>query len=296
MLHFFQTGRQPAVCTLARDGTLLAEHSIYVVEDPEKTITAGWQDGSLLAAGMTDETLYVCSAGGQLQAVSLDRLAEDPVHKWTLTSSCGAMAAVCIIGALSEVLIVDLAQQLVTFQCGLPDAFTQGDDFALAQTRCNLAFSHRVCEKSAPQTTVLAVDGAERFVLAGTCSPSWDLLGRSLAVVDYSSGMYGLTGISVYDVSGCVVARVDGLPRLEVPGRVSAHVRWQPERCELVWSGQGRTLIFSLRSTSGLQLTSPKWKREKEKQKERERENRKERNKNNKKARQRKKRAAKYQL
>ena len=218
---------------IAYDGTPLAEHVFNAAFFTCQTLTSGWQDGSLLTVARSGDTLHVCSAGGHLQSVSLGRPAAraELLNVWV--SSCDQLAAVCIIGWPPEVTVVDLAQQHVTYRHGphgLPHELAMlRNSVVLAQSSCHLAVCH--CASNNPSdhargtTWVLAIRGPEQaFVLQKIFSPSWDALGKFLAVA------VGEASLSVYTASGTYIASL--MPDL-LPYPLLLHVQWQPEGTEL---------------------------------------------------------------
>ena len=247
MLHFVDGRRanpsgQCSICSVAQDGTLLADHLVKTVSFP--TFSA-WQDGSLLAVTKTGDTLYVCTAAGHLQAINLGRPAAQASQIATQVSSCNGLAAVCIMGQQAEVLFVDLAKQQVTYRHGLPGVAVMNDAppgagikyLELAQSSCSLAIASgaenlRLMNMRQAQTRVLATRKEDaswvtKFVLLGGHSPSWDQLGRFLAVMTPA-------GMCVWSVSGISVAKFS-----QRPARNHYFVLcWQPEGSELLWEGR----------------------------------------------------------
>ena len=234
VLHFVDTPYPgTGICTVTYDGTLLAHHSLATAFESCQTLTSGWQDGSLLVIAKTGDTLSVCSAGGQLQAISLDRPAAKPHEIHLRVSSCGGMAAICIMGQQPEVLLVDLARQRVTQRHGLPGAAGWPSHFQLAQGSRSLAVSsaHKqyMLEIQDVHTQVIPTAGSGAgFIIPGACSPCWDPLGRFLAVLTS-------TGVSVYSASGTHLAYMSGLPKCGLIDRL----RWQPESSGLTWEDRG---------------------------------------------------------
>ena len=227
------------VRTVTRDGTLLAEHLLPVISCFCESATIKWQDGSILAMAEAGNTLFVCSADGHLQPISLDRPAARPRDLSVRVSRCDGLAAVCIIGEQGvtsddstllqvEVLLGDLAHQRVTRRLVQASAIVEEhvDDYdahtlleAQVQSSCQLAFSFRGC--TAVHTRVLALERGVDFIIEGASSPSWDALGRFLAVC-----MAG--GFSLYSTAGCCLAS------FQVAFATVPHVHWHPESCELL--------------------------------------------------------------
>ena len=218
-----------SIRTVRHDGTLLSEHRIDPISVPRRTDAYHmFQDGKFLALAASGVMLYVCSTDGSLQAISLDRSAVQPERFCIQASSCNGLAAVCIMGQQSEVLFVNLAQKCVVHRHDLPSTAIKyarpGEDLDLAQTSCSLA----ICHRDSNETRVLATDGTSAgFVLPGALRPSWDLLGRFLAVVM-------LPGVCVYDAKGTCLASLS-MPSA-VPSAVGcAELHWQPDSSELMW-------------------------------------------------------------
>ena len=119
MLHLvFKTAAVSSIRTFTCDGTLLSKHYIDAVSYSFEALLSGGQHGSVLATN--GDTLFVCSATGRLQAISLGHPAVRPCHINALVSSCNQLASVAILGRQSEVLLVDLSQQQVVHRYSLP--------------------------------------------------------------------------------------------------------------------------------------------------------------------------------
>ena len=229
----------PSLSAIAGNGRLLGRHHFNVELKLCQTLTSDGPDGSLLAVAVTGTSLYICSPDGQLQAVCLERPAAPARQLDIQISNCDGLAAVCFLGLQPEVLLVNLARQCVTHRHSLSAAAvdystTSFVGAALARGSCNLALCHAQ-PNGRLGTRVVAMSEAHGdsgshgllFVLAGAWSPSWDMLGRYLAV----AGRQGR--VSVYNASGMRVASLRPCPE---PGMMMRHVQWQHEssglRCE----------------------------------------------------------------
>ena len=236
--HQLEPASDPlCIRTVARNGSLLAEHLFNFALSFCQTLTSGWQEGSLLALAKTGETLFVLSPRGHLQAIGLGRPAAPADQLRIQASSCNGLAAVCFMGYQSEVLLVDLPQQCVTHRYGLPDAAVWEDSNmslykypALAHSSRRLAYCFK--EGGEHQTRVAGLGGhsagLECFVLPGVWSPSWDWLGQFLAVL--KPGSLSTVWICVYSAAGTCLASL--LPPMLDPCCLF-QVQWQPERSEL---------------------------------------------------------------
>ena len=160
---------------------------------------------------------------------------------WYQATSCNELAAVCIIDDSdeSEVLIVDLAQQSVASRHDLSspaildivsNSEADRSQRSVAQSSSHLAISigMSVAHIDQVHTTVLSItETGAGFELPGVWSPSWDLLGRFLAVATPA-------GVSVYSIAGSCLASLSGLPA----GGMESDVHWLPHSSELMWTGE----------------------------------------------------------
>ena len=251
---YFITSDDPdgrvGIRTTLRDGTLVADHLFAwdIRIELGETLTNGWQDGSLLAMPGVGDTLFVCSPGGRLHSIGLGRPAAPAFHICIRASSFQGLAAVCVLGQQSEVLIVDLAEQRVRDRLSLPASpMVMVNDrlavkqyaagyLALALSSCSLAVSCEPgLEGNSREIRVMSLTGnpTSSWVLPGAFSPSFDPLGRFLAVLTP-------VNLSVYSVSSRVcLAVVTALPVADPHAELQLH--WQPQRGELMCVRRTRT-------------------------------------------------------
>ena len=233
VLHCVQTGRvhggQWCIRTVLCDGTLIAEHRASGAVDCCKMLTS---NGNLLAVASTGDMLFVCSADGHLQAISLGRPALQPGQNMIIiqVSSCKGLAAVCIIGEQPEVVFVDLAQQRVMHRHDLPEA-ADSNRVELAQSSCSLALCHHHFGVEPVIKVLATTETGPAWLLSGAWRPAWDVLGRFLAVLTPA-------GMSVYSASGPqVLACLTGL----ISGNLHAHMYWLPDAGALMLVGRSRS-------------------------------------------------------
>ena len=161
-----------SVRTVTRNGTILAEHLILTAWLECDRLTSGWQDGSLLAVASAGDNLYVCSAGGLLQVVSLGRPASKLHQNHVQVSSCNELAAVCIIGPQIEVLFVNLAQQCVVHRHILPAAcFDEEEEFDPDESEePDIGYRRIVLAQSGHKVAFCGHDGSKQTSLLVTTS------------------------------------------------------------------------------------------------------------------------------